>query len=118
MAFGAHARVDQDLRDGVDWWLTATMERRFRARRLFALVRFGISPKTEGRSKRGEPPMTRSKHLTAFLLTSVALLVFTGCRTTVVQPVQQPDHRDDNHDDHRDDHNQPPPPDHHDDRPN
>jgi hypothetical protein len=55
--------------------------------------------------------MTRSKHLRAILLAGVALLAFTGCRTTVVQPVEQPDHRDDHHDDRHD----PPPPDHRDD---
>ena len=34
--------------------------------------------------------MTRSKPLTALLLTSAAMLVFNGCHTTVVQPVEQP----------------------------
>jgi hypothetical protein len=59
--------------------------------------------------------MIRSKPLTAILL--AAMLVFTGCRTTVVQPVERPDAQQDHRDDHHDDHNQPPPPpDHQDDR--
>ena len=59
--------------------------------------------------------MTRSNQAAAFALTA-ALLAFTGCHTTVVQPAQPtqtvavpvPDH----HDDH---HPPPPPPDHRDD---
>jgi hypothetical protein len=54
--------------------------------------------------------MTRSKPLTAILLTSAAMLVFTGCHTTVIQPVEHPDAQQDHRDDHHDDHNQPPPP--------
>jgi outer membrane biogenesis lipoprotein LolB len=51
--------------------------------------------------------MTRSKPLTALLLTGVATLVLTGCHTTVIEKqAPQQDHRDDHHDDH----NQPPPP--------
>jgi len=53
--------------------------------------------------------MTRSKPLTALLLTGAAMLVLNGCHTTVVEPAPQQDHRDDHHDDHHDDHNQPPP---------
>jgi len=61
--------------------------------------------------------MTRSKPLTALLLTGAAMLVLNGCHTTVVEPAPQPVHHDDSHDDHHDDHNQPPPPpDHRDDR--
>jgi len=59
--------------------------------------------------------MTRPKPLAALLLASATLLAFTGCRTTVVQPVQpaaaqpapQPPPR---YDDHHDDHHPPPPP--------
>jgi len=61
--------------------------------------------------------MTRTKQLPAILLTSAALLAFSGCHTTVVQPAQPaaqpaPQHYDDHHDDH---HPPPPPPDHRDD---
>jgi len=53
--------------------------------------------------------MTRSRELTAFILTGAALLVLNGCHTTVVEPAPQPAHHDDYHDDHHDDHNQPQP---------
>ncbi len=56
--------------------------------------------------------MTRQRPITAFLLSAVCALAFNGCRTTVVQPVEQPTR----HDDHPDDHHPPPPPDHRDDR--
>ena len=69
--------------------------------------------------------MTRTPPLTALLLSTVALLAFSGCHTTVVepapqqpvaQPAPQPDHDHDR--DHDRDQRQPPPPppDHHDDR--
>jgi len=66
--------------------------------------------------------MTRPKPFTTLLLSSITLLAFIGCHTTVVQPVQQepvaqpqPDHSHDH--DHDRDHQPPPPPppDHHDD---
>jgi hypothetical protein len=42
------------------------------------------------------------------------MLAASGCRTTVVQPVERP--VPEHHDDHHDDRNPPPPPDRHDDR--
>ena len=66
--------------------------------------------------------MTRSKPL-VMLIASVAMLAFTGCHTTVVQPAQPvaaqpapqppPQHYDDHHDDRHPP--PPPPPDHRDD---
>ena len=60
--------------------------------------------------------MTRPQPLITLLLTGVAMLAFTGCRTTVVeQPAPHPDPQ--HYDDHHDDHKPPPPaPDHRDDR--
>ena len=54
--------------------------------------------------------MTRSKPLTALVLTAAAMLAINGCHTTVVEKeAPQPAHHDDYHDDHHDDHNQPQP---------
>jgi hypothetical protein len=59
--------------------------------------------------------ITHPKSLAVLLLTA-SIITVTGCRTTVVQPVDQPaaqpapqpDHHDADH--HDDDHHQPPPP--------
>jgi len=74
-------------------------------------VEFGISLKTERNSKTRKMQMTRSKALTALLLTGAAMLVLNGCHTTVIEKqAPQQDQRDNHQDDHHDDHNQQPPP--------
>ena len=77
-----------------------------------------IPAKAEGSTKTRKRQMTRSKRLTAILLTAVATLAIGGCHTTVVEPAQKHDLQQAHRDDHHDDRNQPQPqaPDHGDDR--
>jgi len=58
--------------------------------------------------------MSGMKRLAALLVTAVAMITISGCKTTTVvtKDVPVPEHHDAPPPDHHDDHRPPPPPDH------